>query len=86
MNFNIEVLKKKIAYRSSYRGTKEMDLLLGSFVKDIINDLNQNDLTTLLNFLELDDEKLYKINQGIKTNVSIEENKITNLFIKYKLK
>ena len=86
MNFNIEVLKKKIAYRSSYRGTKEMDLLLGSFVKDIINDLNQNDLTTLLNFLELDDEKLYKINQGIKTNISIEENKITNLFIKYKLK
>ena len=86
MNFNIEVLKKKIAYRSAYRGTKEMDLLLGSFVKDIINDLNQDDLTTLLNFLELDDEKLYKINQGIKTNISIEENKITNLFIKYKLK
>ena len=74
MNFNIEVLKKKIAYRSSYRGTKEMDLLLVSFVKDIINDLDQDDLTTLLNFLELDDEKLYKINQGIKTNISIEEN------------
>ena len=29
MNFNIDELKKKIIYRSNYRGTKEMDKLLG---------------------------------------------------------
>ena len=86
MSLDIDELKKRIIYRSSYRGTKEMDLLLSSFVKVIINDLNQDDLTTLLNFLGLDDENLYKLNQGIKTNILIEENKITNLFIKYKLK
>ena len=33
MTFNIDDLKKKIIYRSTYRGTKEMDLLLGNFVK-----------------------------------------------------
>ena len=86
MNFNIGVLKKKISYRSTYRGTKEMDLLLSSFVKDIIDELNQDELIKLLAFLKLDDENLYKFNQGIKTNISIEKNEITNLFKKYKLK
>ena len=86
MNFNIDLLKKKISYRSTYRGTKEMDLLLSSFVKDIIDDLNQDELIKLLAFLKLDDENLYKFNQGIKTNISVEKNEITNLFKKYKLK
>ena len=86
MNFNIDVLKKKISYRSTYRGTKEMDLLLSSFVKGIIDDLNQDELIKLLAFLKIDDENLYKFNQGIKTNISIEKNEITNLFKKYKLK
>ena len=63
-----------------------MDLLLSSFVKDIIDDLNQDELIKLLAFLKLDDENLYKFNQGIKTNISIEKNEITNLFKKYKLK
>ncbi len=31
MNINIDQLKKKIIYRSNYRGTKEMDKLLGAF-------------------------------------------------------
>ena len=86
MTFNTDVLKKKISYRSTYRGTKEMDLLLSSFVKDIIDDLNQDELIKLLAFLKIDDENLYKFNQGIKTNISIEKNEITNLFKKYKLK
>ncbi len=36
MDFNINELKKKIIYRSSYRGTKEMDNLMSSFTKKII--------------------------------------------------
>ena len=39
MNINREDLKKKIIYRSTYRGTKEMDTLLGSFIKKYINTL-----------------------------------------------
>ena len=34
---NIDELKKKIIYRSNYRGTKEMDKLLGKFVKKYID-------------------------------------------------
>ena len=38
MSLNIDELKKKIIYRSNYRGTKEMDKLLGKFVKKYINE------------------------------------------------
>ena len=41
---NKEILKKQIIYRSTHRGTKEMDLLLGNFVKKYINNLMRKNL------------------------------------------
>ena len=57
MNFNIDQLKKKIIYRSNYRGTKEMDKLLGAFTKKYINELN-DDLNDLEKLLNIDDNNL----------------------------
>ena len=36
MNIDIDNLKKRILYRSQYRGTREMDKLLHSFVLKIL--------------------------------------------------
>ena len=83
MFLDIDELKNKIIYRSSYRGTKEMDILLKSFVKDIINQLNNKELENLLNLLNIDDDSLYKFKQGIKTKVQITENRISKLFKNY---
>ena len=80
MNINIQDLKKKIIYRSSYRGSKEMDSLLGSFSKKYVNILNEEDLVCLSKLIVIDDENLYKYNQGLKTTVKINENKVTKLF------
>ena len=80
MNINIQDLKKKIIYRSAYRGTKEMDLLLGSFSKKYVNILNEEDLVCLSKLMDIDDENLYKYNQGLKTTVKINENKVAKLF------
>ena len=85
MTFNINDLKKKIVYRSSYRGTKEMDKLLTNFVKKFINEFNNEDLVSLSKLLEIDDHNLYKFNQGLETTVNFEENKINNLFKNYKM-
>ncbi len=52
---NIDELKKKIIYRSNYRGTKEMDNLLGAFTKKYINNLNENDLLDLEKLLNIDE-------------------------------
>ena len=86
MSFNIDELKKKIIYRSTYRGTKEMDTLISSFTKKIINDLDADELISLSNLLDIDDENLYKLNQGLSTSVEIEENKVSKLFKEFKYK
>ena len=86
MTINIEDLKKKIVYRSTYRGTKEMDKLLSAFTKKYINTLNEIELNNLNNLLNIDDENLYKLNQGQETTITIKVNTVTNLFKNFKYK
>ena len=85
MTINIDELKKKIIYRSNYRGTKEMDKLLSSFAKKYINKLEINDLNDLEKFLNIDDTNLYNFYNGFKTDKKIKENKISSLFKNFKL-
>ena len=49
MSEKLEILKKKLLYRASYRGTKEMDILLSSFVKKYLEIFNFNQLN--INFI-----------------------------------
>ena len=86
MSYNIENLKKKIRYRSNYRGTKEMDNLLSSFVDSIIEKIDEHDLVKLLQFLDLDDENILKFYKNIKTDVIVDDNEITRMFKDFKLK
>ena len=84
MSSNIDELKKKIIYRSNYRGTKEMDKLLGKFVKKYINDLQEKDLIDLDKFLNIDDTNLYNFYNGFDTDFEIEKNNISLLFKSFK--
>ena len=61
MSTNKEDLKNKIIYRASYRGTKEMDILMTNFVKSLIDELDENYMQTLDTFVNMDDEKLISI-------------------------
>ena len=80
MNDDIDNLKKKILYRSAYRGTKEMDKLLGSFTKHYINKLNHTELKALEIFLNIDDDNLYRFYKGLDTEIAFDSNKINLLF------
>ena len=42
MDNKLEIFKKKLIYRAGYRGTKEMDILLSSFVNKYINSFDEN--------------------------------------------
>ena len=65
-----EELKNKIIYRASYRGSKEMDILMTSFVKSLINDLSLVELNELDFLVNLDDESLIKIkNNKLRENI-----------------
>ena len=83
---NIDELKKKIIYRSNYRGTKEMDKLLGTFVKTYINKLSEENLTNLEKLLQIDDTNLYNFYTGLKTDFEIENNEVTLLFKNFNYK
>ena len=80
MNSEIEQLKKKIIYRSNYRGTKEMDKLLGAFTKKYIHILEKEDLIDLEILLNIDDDNLYNFYRGLETEVRFEKNNINKLF------
>ena len=84
MTTNIEQLKKKIIYRSNYRGTKEMDKLLSSFTKKYIDKLDEKDLIDLEKLLDIDDTNLYNFYNKLKTDIEFEDNKISRLFKDFK--
>ena len=82
---NKENLKKQIIYRSTHRGTKEMDLLLGNFVKNNIDALNDIELKYLEEFLLIEDEILYDWYFNKKENSKIPNNKISEKLRNFKL-
>ena len=84
MDFNIDQLKKKIIYRSNYRGTKEMDKLLGAFTKKYIDELSNKDLLDLEKLLNIDDDNLYSFYNRLKTDFEFESNNINSLFRNFK--
>ena len=60
MNNDTDNLKKMLIYRSQYRGTKEMDKLIGNFVKNNIDKFDLGQLKELEKFLSIDDDTLYR--------------------------
>ena len=82
----LDVIKRKIKYRSEYRGIKEMDLLLGNFVKKYIDIFDYNELLSLYEILEKDDDDIFKWYTGKEENINIPKNKVSDTLKKFKLK
>ncbi len=82
----LDSIKKKIKYRSEYRGIKEMDLLLGDFVNKYINTLNYSELIDLHNILEQDDDTIFKWYSNQNQNDKIPINKVSKLLKEFKIK
>tara|TARA_X000001036_G_C20334138_1_gene665777 strand:+ start:415 stop:681 length:267 start_codon:yes stop_codon:yes gene_type:complete len=80
----LESLKKKILYRANYRGTKEMDIILGNFVKKYINSLSLKELKDLDLFLDFDDDIIYNFYQNNVFNEDLRKNKISEILLKSK--
>ena len=81
MNSNKQNLINKIIYRSQYRGTKEMDIFVSSFVKSLIDTLSFDDLVDLDKLINMNDEDIIKIS---KNEMTFKNNKILKLLIDFK--
>ena len=84
MKIDIENLKKRILYRSQYRGTREMDKLLYSFVSKYIDTIEETKLSSLENFLNNDDDDLYKFYNNIENKLKFNDEYIIKLFKDFK--
>ena len=82
---NKEILKKQIIYRSTHRGSKEMDLLLGNFVKKYIDKFNNTELNDLEKLLFIEDEVIYKWYFEKKSDNSIPNTKVSAMLKNFKL-
>ena len=85
MTNKLEIFKKKLIYRASYRGTKEMDILLSSFVNVYINKLDEASLLDLEKFLDFEEEIILNFYNYNIVEKKIDENKISKLFKDYKI-
>ena len=85
MNNKIEIFKKKLIYRAGYRGTKEMDLLLSSFVNKYIDTFDENLLLELEKFLNFEDEIILNYYHKNIKEKKIDENGISKIFKNFKL-
>ena len=78
---SIDDFRKKLLFRSSHRGTKEMDLLLGGFFQENYQILSESELLEFQDILELTDKALSDWFIMNKNNEDIE-----NIAISKKIK
>lgn len=78
----LETFKKKLIYRSKYRGTKEMDILLSKFVKKYIDKFDLSQLNELDKFLDYEDEIIFNYYHYNTIKKNIDKNEISKIFKK----
>ncbi len=82
---NKKKLINQIVYRSTHRGSKELDILLGKFVKKYIKTFDENELIELDKILEYEDEVLYKCYFDKDNNKTYVNNKIMKMLKEFKI-
>ena len=85
MSKKLEIFKRKLLYRASYRGTKEMDILLSSFVKKYIEIFNEDQLKELEIFLKFEDQTILNFYNYNIPNENIEKISISKIFKDFKI-
>tara|TARA_B100000700_G_scaffold304170_1_gene376518 strand:+ start:685 stop:945 length:261 start_codon:yes stop_codon:yes gene_type:complete len=82
MSQNKEDIKNKIIYRASYRGTKEMDILMIAFVKSLIDELDFEYLKILDTFVNMDDETLISFKRK-EVLINFEDKKMLDIVTRF---
>ena len=85
MDNKLEIFKKRLIYRASYRGTKEMDILLSSFVNKYINTFDENLLFQLEQFLNFEDEVILNFYNNKIIEKNIDKNEVSKIFKDFKI-
>jgi antitoxin CptB len=66
MEKELDLLRKKLFYKSNHRGIKELDLLLGAFSRHFLQILTKNELFEYETLLDANDYDIFEWLNGIK--------------------
>ena len=58
MSANLEITRKRLLWRASHRGIKEMDLVLGGFASDNLKNMSEAELNQFSILLDIPDQDL----------------------------
>ncbi|WP_370930851.1 succinate dehydrogenase assembly factor 2 [Bartonella sp. DGB1] len=61
------IQQKRLLYRASHRGMKEMDYILGNFAKQNLHKMSAAELNEFEKILELSDRQIYNWCLGMET-------------------
>ncbi len=60
MGIDLELRRRRAAYRAAHRGTREMDWLMGKYADTVLPDMDEAALDRFEKFLQLPDPELQK--------------------------
>jgi antitoxin CptB len=82
----VETRRKVILWRATHRGTKEMDLALGGFVRDTIDSMQLSELNELEALIALPDPLLMAWLLGEEPVSGDHRNATTERFLAYRVR
>ena len=82
---DLSTFQKKLLYKSTHRGSKEMDLILGKFAHKYLSLFNGDELVMLEAILEMDDNDLYQYALNKKEIPKSLNNRVFTLLKDYTL-
>jgi antitoxin CptB len=80
----LDVRRRRLKFRSWHRGTREMDLLMGSFADANLDRFGQDELDAYEVMLELSDPDLYNWFSGRESVPEIENGPVMRLFLAHR--
>lgn len=75
--------RKKLKFRAWHRGTREMDLILGSFADKYVFDFTDSELDSFEQLLACQDPDLYDWKCGLSQPDANDDSDIMRLFIQH---
>ncbi len=84
-NEEIDARRRKLKFRAWHRGTREMDLLMGSFADDHVYNFDSTALDQFERLLSCNDPDLYNWFSGQELPPKDEYSPILDLFLKHKV-
>ena len=80
----LEHRRKRLIYRSQHRGTKELDLLIGSFARQHLPDMTAEQLDRYETLLEVPEPLLYAWMLGQEAPADDQRNDVVELLLNFR--